>query len=84
MLIIIITFKQNLRGEIENIATFLGKSLTEEQLNRMAEHLRIDSFAKNESANYEVGKTNGLMNLDAGNFVRKGILRFKNMTYSFA
>lgn len=69
----ILCFQQNLRGEIEKIAQFLGKSLTEEQLDRITEHLRIDSFAKNESANYEVGKTNGLMNLDAGNFVRKGI-----------
>ena len=38
----------------------------------MTHHLRIDTFSKNETANYEVGKSNGLMNLDAGNFVRKG------------
>jgi hypothetical protein len=46
--------------------------LTEEELNRLAKHLHIDTFAKNESANFEIGKKTGLMNLDAGNFVRKG------------
>ena len=61
-----------MRGEIEKIAQFLDKCLTEEQLDRMTHHLRVDTFSKNETANYEVGKTNGLMNLDAGNFVRKG------------
>ena len=61
-----------MRGEIEKIAKFLGKSLTDEQLDRMTSHLRIDTFSKNEMANYEIGKINGLMNLDAGNFVRKG------------
>ena len=61
-----------MRGEIEKIAGFLGKNLTEGQLDRMTEHLRVDAFAKNESANFEVGKTTGLMNLGAGNFVRKG------------
>ena len=63
---------QNLKGEIEKVASFLDKSLTEDQLNLLTEHLRIDTFAKNESANFEVGKKTGLMNLDAGNFVRKG------------
>ena len=61
-----------MKGEIERVASFLDKSLTEDQLNLLTEHLRIDTFAKNESANFEVGKKTGLMNLDAGNFVRKG------------
>jgi len=54
------------------VATFLGKSLTEEQIDKLRNHLHIDTFAKNESANNEVGKLIGMMNQD-GKFVRNGI-----------
>lgn len=50
---------------------FLGKSLTEEQLTRLTDHLRIDQFAKNEAVNYEVCKELGIMN-NSGHFIRKG------------
>ncbi|KAI9553518.1 hypothetical protein GHT06_021436 [Daphnia sinensis] len=63
--------KRNLRGEIEKIAKFLGKTLTEDQLVKLTEHLRFDNFAKNETVNCEIGKEIGLMN-NSGHFIRKG------------
>ena len=58
------------------MATFLGKSLTEEQIDKLRNHLHIDTFAKNESANNEVGKLIGMMNQD-GKFVRNGMPRLE-------
>ena len=47
---------QDLKGQIEKVATFLGKSLSEEQLCRLTQHLRLDDFAKNKAVNYEICK----------------------------
>ncbi|KAI9555126.1 hypothetical protein GHT06_017641 [Daphnia sinensis] len=63
--------KKDLRGEIEKVAKFLGKSLSEEQLTDLREHLRFDNFAKNESVNMEAAKQFGGMKMD-GHFIRKG------------
>lgn len=63
---------QDLRGGIQKVASFLGKSLSEEQLMKLTEHLRVDQFAKNEAVNYEVCKELGFMN-NSGHFIRKGI-----------
>ncbi len=57
------------------MSTFLGKPLAEEQLTQLREHLKIDTFSKNASANFEIGKKVGMMHEDQGDFVRKG-LRF--------
>lgn len=55
------------------MVSFLGKSLSEEQLTKLTEHLRLDQFAKNEAVNYEVCKELGFMN-NSGHFIRKGII----------
>jgi hypothetical protein len=60
-----------LRGELEKIAKFLGKHLSEGQLTQLVKHLRIDSFTKNEAVNNEFLRELGLMNTD-GRFIRKG------------
>ena len=74
-------FLQNLRGEIEKVVSFLGKSLTEEQLTRLTQHLRVDQFAKNDAVNYEICKELGFMN-NSGNFIRKGITsNFLNLIF---
>jgi len=44
---------QDLRGQIERVATFLDKTLTEEQLIRLTEHLHIASLKKNEAVSIE-------------------------------
>jgi hypothetical protein len=61
-----------LRGEIEKVATFLGKSYSDEQLGKLTEHLKFENFQKNESVNSESGKKFGAMNED-GRFIRNGI-----------
>ena len=60
-----------MRGEIEKVAKFLDKTLSEEQITKLTEHLRFDNFEKNPSVNLEIGKKLGFMNED-GKFVRKG------------
>ena len=68
-----------MRGEIEKVAKFLGKSLNEEQLAKLTEHLRFDNFEKNEAVNNEGAKKSGAFNLD-GKFVRKGINKQRHMS----
>ena len=63
---------QDLRGGVEKMASFLGKSVTEEQLVKLTEHLRFDNFAKNGAVNNEIGKQFGILN-QSGNFIRKGL-----------
>lgn len=46
--------------------------MSDAQFSQLVDHLRFDSFAKNESVNIEIGKELGLMN-NKGNFIRKGI-----------
>jgi hypothetical protein len=53
------------------VAAFLNQKPTDEQLDKITEHLRFDNFEKNESVNNEPVKKLGLMNLD-GKFIRKG------------
>ena len=65
-------FLQDLRGEIEKVATFLRKSLTRQELDKVADHLRFDNMAKNDSVNHEFGKLLGFMEKNNGTFIRKG------------
>jgi len=60
-----------LRGEIAKVAKFLNKTLTDDQLTNLTEHLRFDNFKKNEAVNNEAPKKMGLFNKH-GNFIRKG------------
>ena len=49
----------------------MGKELTDEQLTKLTDHLRIDNFEKNESVNNESAKKMGMMSQE-GKFIRKG------------
>ena len=61
-----------MRGQIEKVANFLDKKLTEEQINQLREHLRFDNFQKNESVNNEAAKKVGAFHND-GRFIRNGL-----------
>ena len=64
-----------MRGQIERVAKFLGKTLTEEQLTRLTEHLKIASFEKNESVNLEDVRRDGVAFNNTKSdvkFIRKG------------
>ena len=63
--------KSDLQGQLQKMARFLGKDLSEDQLNRLMEHLKFENIRKNEAVNNESGKKMGMMNED-GNFIRKG------------
>ncbi len=65
---------QDLPTEIKKIATFLGKKLTEEQIGKLVDHVRMDKFSKNESVNMDREIKAGLAN-EGYTFVRKGKLR---------
>lgn len=62
---------KNLRGGIEKVAKFLGKSLSEDQLEKLVQHLTFENLSKNSAVNKEDGKTSGSFHED-GNFMRKG------------
>ena len=62
---------QDLRGGIEKVAQFLGKSLSENQLEKLVQHLTFENLSKNSAVNKEEGKTSGSFHED-GNFMRKG------------
>ncbi|XP_037090162.1 sulfotransferase 1C4-like [Pollicipes pollicipes] len=64
--------KRDLQSEIRRVAEFLGKSLSCEQVDELAEHLHFDNFKKNPYVNKEEGKTSGDFHVDRGDFIRKG------------
>merc|ERR1740128_1626118 len=63
--------KRNLRGEIDKVCAFLGKTLSEEQIQSLLKPLHFDNFSKNRAVNYETTKEEGILN-ETGNFIRKG------------
>ena len=63
--------KRDLRGQIERVAKFLGKEVSAENVEKLAEHLRFDNFKKNGTVNNEIGKELGFMKPN-GDFIRKG------------
>lgn len=64
---------QDIRAQIKRISTFLNKPVTEEQIEKLVDHVRVDKFAKNESVNYAKEIKAGVGKEDPTNtFVRKG------------
>ncbi|KAF2889049.1 hypothetical protein ILUMI_17124, partial [Ignelater luminosus] len=56
--ILFITYKDmknELPAVIKTVANFLGKSITEDQLTKLTEHLSFESMKKNPTVNYEEG-----------------------------
>jgi len=63
--------KADLRGVIKRVAEFLGKTLTEEQVEQLYEHLKFDNFKKNQYVNMDPMKEFGVLAADKS-FIRKG------------
>ena len=53
------------------MAAFLNKTLTEEEIEKLVDHVQIDKFAKNESVNMALEVKAGLAN-EGQTFIRKG------------
>ena len=68
--------KRGLNGELKKMASFLGKELSEDQLDRLKEHLQFENIQKNETVNMEEMRKIGFLN-DGGQCIRKGI-RYKH------
>ncbi|XP_052737838.1 uncharacterized protein LOC112044107 [Bicyclus anynana] len=62
---------KDLPGTVRLVANFYNKSLSEEQVNELADHLRFDNFKQNKSVNMEDMKDLGIFTSD-GAFIRKG------------
>ncbi|CAK1581631.1 unnamed protein product [Parnassius mnemosyne] len=56
---------------VRRIAKFLDKEITEEQIEKLCEHLNIDNFKKNKSVNFDNLNDAGLLN-EKESFIRKG------------
>ncbi|KAL0270671.1 UNVERIFIED_CONTAM: hypothetical protein PYX00_008005 [Menopon gallinae] len=67
--------KKDLRSVVKKTCQFLGKSYSEEQLDRLCEHLSFNSMKNNPSVNYEavveINRKYDLIPAD-GEFMRKG------------
>ncbi|EFX82193.1 hypothetical protein DAPPUDRAFT_195649 [Daphnia pulex] len=63
--------KKDIRKEIRKMCSFLNKRLTDEQIERLVEHVKVDNFAKNKSVNLTMEIESGLIN-EGHSFVRKG------------
>ena len=67
---------QDLRGEIAKVAKFLNKTLTEEELDKLRDHLKFENLSKNDAVNGEyIRKIDGMMNPNE-KLLRKGISLF--------
>lgn len=66
--------KNDLQSTVKQVAKFLNKSVTKDQLEKLLAHLNFDSMKNNDSVNYE---TMGNSNVK---FIRKGIVGdYKNL-----
>ena len=66
------TRTQNLRGEIDKVCAFLGKTLSEDQVQSLLKHLHFDNLSQVSAVNFEPLREEGLVS-ESGRFMRKGI-----------
>ena len=74
----VIPQKQDIRKEIGKIAAFLNKTITDEQMEKLVDHVRVDKFSKNQSVNMTMEIKSGFTN-EGHSFVRKGQASIRNL-----
>ncbi|KAF4524245.1 hypothetical protein B566_EDAN008791 [Ephemera danica] len=57
---------------IRDVARFIGKSMSEEQVNQLIEHLDIANFRHNPAVNFDQANEIGMLKEGVQTFVRKG------------
>ncbi|XP_023934547.2 luciferin sulfotransferase [Bicyclus anynana] len=62
---------KDLPGAVRRVADFFGKTLSDEQVCRLVDHLSFDNFKKNKSVNMESLQQSGVFTIE-GAFVREG------------
>lgn len=65
-------FHKDIKGNIMKIAKFLGKSLTNNEIENIAEHCSFHSMSKNPTVNYQHWDDLGIRNKNESKFMRKG------------
>ena len=55
----------------------MGKTLTDENIEKLVDHVRVDKFSKNESVNMAMEIKAGFAN-EGHSFIRKGNLRLRS------
>ena len=63
--------KKDLASNVRKVAKFLGKELTDENVEAMVDHLSFKKMKNNPAVNKEEGKAIRLFN-ESGSFMRKG------------
>ncbi|CAH1645920.1 unnamed protein product [Spodoptera littoralis] len=63
---------KDLPASVRRVAKFFGKEYSDEQIERLCDHLSIESFKNNKSVNYDVMKILGIMIPSDQAFIRKG------------
>lgn len=64
--------KADLSSTIKKVASFLGKQVTSDQLEKLSSHLHIDSMKNNQAVNCSNDAAIGLLDVKEGGFIRKG------------
>ncbi|XP_051576124.1 amine sulfotransferase-like [Myxocyprinus asiaticus] len=64
---------KDLRSVVERISSFLGKSLTPQQVNDVVQHSTFKNMKNNPQANYKL-VSRSLLNHQQGSFLRKGTI----------
>ncbi|CAH0721878.1 unnamed protein product, partial [Brenthis ino] len=57
---------------VRRVMNFFSKQFTEEQIERLCDHLSIENFKQNKSVNYDVMRELGILQTDQASFIRKG------------
>jgi len=65
-------FFKDLSSTIRNMGKFLGKQMSNAQIDFLAEHLNIRNFRNNPAVNYDLVKEVGMLNSGEPAFIRKG------------
>lgn len=65
---------QDLPATVKRVAKFLGKEYTDEQINKLCEHLKFDNMKENKSTHPEWMQSgcSPIINKEAEAFFRKG------------
>ncbi|XP_075969856.1 sulfotransferase 4 [Anticarsia gemmatalis] len=63
---------KDLKASVHRVTKFFGKEFSDEEIERLCDHLSIDNFKNNKSVNYDVMKELGIQLTGEQSFIRKG------------
>lgn len=66
------SMKKNLKEAVTQLANFLGKQLSDDQINSIVQHCSFKEMSKNKSTNWSEFRSKGLIDENVSKFMRKG------------